>query len=272
MEGIMIDASSLLPQLVNDETQIIFQRHCAYDKEKGCLLDKSVDEQKIIVKNFLNLMSADLENTYFLFSASNTSSSSEFKRCVDSINIAMELVRNYYAENGISTNHIMNLNDRSNYNSSVHESRYLTEPGMFTDQSGFLEYLKNKYDGINLDFWIDFEEDLSKQKREQFGSEGPDEIVQRSLHYINVLERYSEFFHAKYPDSRLVIWNGTHYDLISPLVKQRVLNIEKSGYVGVENCGGISLIIDSAGKISSNVNGTIYPFDSQCSKRPRQYF
>lgn len=272
MEDVMIDDSSLVPQLVNDETQIIFQRHCAYDKESGTLLDKSVAEQKIIVKNFLNYMSDNLENTYFLFSASNTSSSNEFKRCVETINIAMDLVKNYYTENGISTDHIMNLNDKSNYNASVHESRYLIEPGMFTDQSGFLEYLKDKYDGINLDFWIDFEEDLSKQKREQFGSEGPDEIVQRSLRYINILERYSEFFHTKYPDSRLIIWNGTHYDLISPLVKQRVLNLEKSDYVGVKNCGGISLIINSDGKISSNVNGTIYPFDSQCSKQPRQYF
>ena len=85
---------------------IIFQRHCSYDKESGTLLGKSVSEQKIIVKNFLNYMSDNLENTYFLFSASNTSSSNEFKRCVETINIAMDLVKNYYTENGISTYHL----------------------------------------------------------------------------------------------------------------------------------------------------------------------
>lgn len=125
---------------------------------------------------------------------------------------------------------------------------------------------------MNLDFWIDFEEDLSKQKREQFGSEGPDEIVQRGIHYINILERYAEFFHMKYPNSKLIIWNGTHYDLISPLVKQRVLNWEKSDYVGVENCGGISLIVDESSNIMANVNGTLYPFDSQYKKPLQQHF
>lgn len=170
MQELKINTDALIPQVVSNETQMVFQRHCAYDKTNGELVGESKKLQKEVVSRFLDCMNGDIENTYFLFTASNTVSGSDFKRCVETTNIAMELVRKFYEDNEVSVNHVMNLNN-SAYNSSVHESYHITEPGMFIDGTGYLEFLKEKYGGINLDFWIDFEEDLSKQKREQFGSE-----------------------------------------------------------------------------------------------------
>lgn len=61
----------------------------------------------------------------------------DFKRCVETTNIAMNLIEKFLKENYISTNHIMNLNEISNYKKKVHEDKFLTEPKMFTDNTDF---------------------------------------------------------------------------------------------------------------------------------------
>lgn len=269
--GLMIDSKAIIPMINKNQTQLIFQRHCNYDRTNGGLILDSLDNQKIVVSSFIDSLDSDLENTYFLFTSSGAISSDNFKRCIETTNIAMELIKQFLQENNISTNHIINLNEESNYNNSIRESKQISEPQMFTDSTGYLEYLIDKHGGINIDFWIDFEEDLSKEKREEFSSEGPDQIVERAVFYINLLQRYATYFHTKYPNSKLIIWNGTHYDLISPLVKQRILNLEKSDVVNVEYCGGISFILDES-SIIANINGTNYPFDSQYNKQPHRHF
>lgn len=142
MEEMKINSLALVPQVSFNETQMIFQRHCAYN-DSG-LSEESANYQKSVVNTFLNSMDGDLENTYFLFTASNTISGDNFKRCVETTNIAMELFRDFYEEKGVSVDHVMNFNNQSNYNFSVHESRHITEPGMFNDGTGYLEFLKEK--------------------------------------------------------------------------------------------------------------------------------
>lgn len=277
MQEITINSSAIIPQIDNNETQIVFQRHCNYDKVNGCLIRESVDNQTKIINSFINSMKSnsnieDIQNTYFLFTSSDTVSGIDFKRCVDTTNVAMNLIKNFFKENNIPLNHVINLNEDFNYNYSIHEDSNLSEPKMFTDSTGYLEYLKEKHGGINKDFWIDFESDLSSKKRKQLNSEGPDQIVERSVKYINILKKYANYFHSKYPNSRLIIWCGTHYDLISPLVKQKILYLEKSDVVNVEYCGGVSLVINKSNEIIVNVNGTNYPFDFQENRQLHRHF
>ena len=276
-EPVIVDSTSIKPLININESQIIFQRHCNYDRTNGGLIPESVEHQKSIVASFINelknnLTLEELRNTYFLFDSSNTISSGDFKRCVETTNIAMDMIRKFFEENNIPLSHIINLNEDLNYNSSVRENKHLTEPKMFTDSTGYLEYLKEKHDGINKDFWIDFESDLSKEKRLELNAEGPDEIANRGVRYVNVLQKYAKYFHTKFPNSRLIIWGGTHYDLISPLVKQKVLDCDKSDIVNVEYCGGLSFLIDESNNITVNVNGITYPFDSQYNKQPHRRF
>ena len=272
-----VDSSAIAPMINQYQTQLIFQRHCNYDRTNGGLIPESVNDQKKVIMSFINDIKTnftlnDLQNTYFLFTSSNATSFNSFKRCIETTNIAMSLVKQFLQENNISTNHIMNLNENSNYNGSIHESKQLTEPQMFNDSTGYFEFLKEKHNGINLDFWIDFEEDLSKEKREELNSEGPDQIVERAVRYVDVLQKYANHFHMKHPNSRLIIWSGTHYDLISPLVKQRILNWEKSDVVNVQYCGGISLALNESNDIIANINGINYPFDSQYNRQPHRHF
>lgn len=238
---------------------------------------ESIEHQCSIITSFINelknsLTLDELRNTYFLFDSSNTISSGSFKRCVETTNIAMDIIRKFFEENNIPLSHIINLNEDLNYNCSVRENKQLTEPKMFTDSTGYIEYLKEKHNGINKDFWIDFESDLSKEKRLEFNSEGPDEIVNKGVRYVNVLQRYAKYFHSKFPNSRLINWGETHYDLISPLVKQKVLDYNKSDIVNIEYCGGISFLIDESNNITINVNRITYPFDSQYNKQLHRRF
>lgn len=272
-----VNSDSIKPMVSRNCSQIILQRHCSYDRVNGSLNFESIDFQNMLVSSFINDLKNstnldELKNTYFLFDSSNTTSSGNFKRCVETTNIAMRLIKVFLEENRISSNHIINLNEESNYGNAVRENSHLTEPKMFTDSSGYLEYLKEKHNGINKDFWIDFEEDLSKEKRLELNSEGPNEIVDRAIKYISILQRYSKLFHAKFPNSRLIIWCGTHYDLISPLVKQKILGYDKSDIVNVDYCGGISLVIDEFGNLSVSLNGVSYPFDFQYNEQPPRHF
>lgn len=271
-----VNRESIRPLLGSEDTQIIFQRHCNYDRVQGGLIEESIETQKDVIRSFIehikeSLSLEELKDTYFLFAASNTESSNGFKRCVETTDIAMHMIEEFLRQNGISSSNIININESANYN-GVHQDRHLTEPKMFTDNTGYLDFLKEKHDGITRDFWIDFEEDLSKDIREQLNAEGPDEIVKRSERYIQVLQRYSSLFHEKKPNSRLIIWSGTHYDVISPLVKQRILNYEKSDIVGVDYCGGISLLLKPDGSITANVNGVNCPFDLQDNLQPQRHF
>ena len=63
----------------------------------------------------------------------------------------------------------------------------------------------------------------------------------------------------KKPNSKLIVWCCTHYDLISPLAKQTIFGLDKNESVNVDYCGGISLKIDKSNNVIANVNNSYYP-------------
>lgn len=268
-KDITINSSSIVPMIDISNTQYIFQRHCAYDKSNDTLISESVEKNKEIVNNFIKKLNKlnprDLYNTYFLFTISPTINGNDFKRCLETIKIVIELLKRYYEEVGLEMNRLINIDN-------IHESRHLTEPSMFTDESGYLEFLKDKNSGINQNFWVDFEEDNYKEDREIMNGEGPDEIVKRAEKYISILHRYAKYFHEKNRDSKLIIWNVTHYDLISPLCKQDILKVDKDNIVLVDYAGGISLFEDDDRQLLANLNNTIYEFDFQYIKQLHRRF
>ncbi len=270
---ITINSLAIKPIINFNETQIILQRHCSYDKTNGNLLDASKENQEKLVLQFLKILeNQNLDNTYFLFVASNTvNSNSERKRCVDTINIAMNLIQTFLESKKIKKNYIINLDDSLNYDEQVKQTKNFSEPSMFVDKTGYLEFLKEKNDGLSEQFWIDFEEDRYKDVREELNAEGPDEIVARGVHYINVIQKFSRYFHMKKPNSKLIVWCGTHYDLISPLAKQTIFGYDKSDIINVDYCGGISLKIDELNNILANVNGHYYQTCFEDIKQPHRH-
>lgn len=262
-EKITINSDAITPISDFFETQIILQRHCSYDKVNGNLLDDSKEYQEKLVLHFLqDLEKQSLDNIYFLFIASDTiNASSEQQRCVDTTNIAMNLIQSFLESKGINKSHVINLDENLNYDNQIKQTQNFSEPKMFVDQTGYLEFLKDKNNGMNEQFWIDFEEDRYKDEREKFNAEGPDEIAARGIYYINVIQKYSNYFHIKKPNSKLIVWCGTHYDLISPLTKQTIFGYDKSDIINVDYCGGVSFEIDKSNNVIANVNGHYYPVD-----------
>ena len=263
-----VNSSSLTPMIDNSETQIILQRHCNYDRTSGFLVQDSINEQKRIVDNFvLNLKEKyGYDNVFFLFSASNTIGAGDLRRCIDSTNIIMD-----YIVNTLGEGHVLNFRSGSNYKNKIHDENAVIEPKMYIDGTGYYEFLLNKYGDENIDFWTAFEEDTYKEEREKLNAEGPDEIVNRGIKYICALQKYATWFHNEYPNCKLIIWTGTHYDLISPLVK-KIRGWDKTDVVWVDYSGGISINIDKENNIVANVNGINYPFDLQYKKQLHRHF
>lgn len=253
-----ITANNFVPDLKKGETQILFQRHADYDRKTGAMV--GLGETYKVDYNYLNTLFSNLsdeekENIYFLFIASNTKNVNGLERAVSSTEIARGVVLGLFERYGISKSHIIN---NVNFGGKTKKDSNLVEPNMLYDNTGYFEFLSNKYRKLTKDFWIAFEEDLEKEYRMQIFGEGPDEIVDRAINYLTVIKRYSDYFHSVYPNSRLIVWSGTHYDLISPLVKQLVLGMDKEEYVGVDYNSGINMTIDSYGMFITSIDGFYY--------------
>ena len=63
-EPVVVDSTSIKPLINENESQIIFQRHCNYDRTNGGLISESVDYQCSIVASFINELKRKLENHY----------------------------------------------------------------------------------------------------------------------------------------------------------------------------------------------------------------
>jgi hypothetical protein len=82
---------------------------------------------------------------------------------------------------------------------------------------------------------------------------------------LDVLARYSRFYHKKHPDRRLVIWAVTHYDTISPYVKREILEADKEAMLRVDYGAGISINLDKDGTGKVKIGETEYevPFKTK---------
>lgn len=253
-----IKGNNIIPDIANEETQIVFQRHSNYDREEGILLDT---EKTLAIDNLYfdtllsNLNEEEKQKLYILFIASPTTGNKGLMRAYDTTEIARIMAEDKFMNNGIPKTNIVN---NIKFDSLTKKDKDLVEPNMFIDRTGYFQYLSNKYGGINKDFWMAFEEDLEKQYRLSIAGEGPDEIVDRALHYLSFMRNYADYFHKKNTNSRLIIWSGTHYDLISPLIKQLVLKLDKKDYVGVDYNSGITINITKEGKFITSIDGLYY--------------
>lgn len=268
-----ITSDNFLPDFNIGETQIVFQRHANYDRNTGNMLD--TDNTTLVDYNYFKTLLSSLsdeekENLYVLFVASNTKNDvNGLERAVVSTDIAKQVVSSFFNNYGLSKDHIIN---NTNFKGNIRIDSNLIEPKMFIDNTGYLDFLKKKYNGLNIDFWTAFEEDLDREYRLQIFGEGPDEIVDRAFNYLTIVKRYSDYFHSIKPNSRLIVWSGTHYDLISPLIKQMILKLDKDAYVAVDYNGGIAITITEDGKFLTSIDGVYYDLGDLVSMQLHRHF
>lgn len=123
---------------------------------------------------------------------------------------------------------------------------------MLEESQEFVDFLTEKY-GTGQDFWEAYEEDKEKKKRLELGVEGSKEIADRVNYELTVQARIAQEHHRANPGRKLVLWAISHYDSLSPFIKQHVLGKDVTTYLPVEQGGGITLSISKGGQISSTI-------------------
>jgi hypothetical protein len=242
------------PRLNIGSSAIVFQRHEKYERNPesdiaGSLIPDVIDEAKARDKEFFDdlLSEDDGSDTMVLFVSSDTQYANNGYRSMETAQIAQDAAVEAMEELGIDPSiNIINFNpdfktDRFDAtNQSVRPDKNIREPQIF-ESMDYVKYLKTKYgsdDALSPQAWGIHEMDGEKEKREEFGAESVYDMADRTKKSLSILGRYAKVFHAHNPDKKLIIWAASHYDTISPFVKQST-NTGFDQYVPVDYGAGI---------------------------------
>lgn len=272
MEKIKITKENLkTPTIEKDGTAIVFQRHEAYDrrmdsKTSGSLSPESAQEAYDKAKAFFaDLISQDdAEAIMILFTSSDTQYNKKGYRSIETADQAQQAAIDALNEAGLDPKqHIINLNQDFKTrrfkatDSDVRSMSQIREPQIFEQSPEYVAYLQEKYGaadeitdekgetrriGLKPEAFDAHESDREKEAREKFGAEGVYDILDRTKKAIDLQQRYAEWFHKANPDKKLVIWSASHYDTISPFVKDAT-ETPFTEYLPVDYGAGIVLSI-----------------------------
>jgi hypothetical protein len=254
-------------------TEIILQRHGKYirdeaDPRAGSLTFESEEAQvelgQRFLKDLMNQLPEDERDSFdVLIAASDTQYRGGGRRSLETAAAVQRGMDTALEEAGLGKEHILNnvhpvrTPDGTLETGVPRATPSLREPQMIYNEE-FNNFLTNNYGPQTLDYWVAYEEDRHAEERAAMGAEGPDDIAGRTLYAVDVLKRYSDFYHSNHPDRRLIIWAATHYDTISPLVKLKLAGGDKSDALGVDYGAGISIDVTPDGRASSTIAGTTY--------------
>lgn len=134
---------------------------------------------------------------------------------------------------------------------------------MLEESPEFVNFLKEKctVDGKfdEKKFWIEYEADTYRTEREAMGAEGPEDIAERVRNYAGTLSHAAELWHQNHPGQRLVVFAVSHYDNISPFIKEHVTHQGTTNdYLGIENNGGIAIRARAGSNPTSTIRGHTY--------------
>ncbi len=264
------------PHIAPGGTTIVLQRHEKYNRDRsaddaGSISPENsgatIDVDRQFFEDVLAQEQTDGAETVVLFVSSDTQYAGKGRRSLETGQLAQDTAAEVFAAAGIDpAQRIINFNPNFNTHRSsdtdqdIRPMRGIVEPKMFDEHPEFVKELGRMFNPPELQEEIDarrtdvqlsprafgaYEEDAPevKELRERHGAEGVHDIVDRTKKSISVLERYSRFFHAKNPDKRLVIWATSHYDTISPLVKD-AQGADFGEYVPVDYGAGIVMNIE----------------------------
>jgi len=263
-------------ELAIGDTEIVFQRHGKYQRdenspERGSLTEEAqLDERNSALEFFRQQIESipinERGNFFLLVLASDThylGDSDAGMRSTETANLVLDAAKEILSEYGLSENQILNHSTDIKGDGEARPTPILREPKIFDESPDFVDFLKDKYEksteyGDGSMFWQAFEGDWENEKRQEMGAEGPDEMADRLQKSLDILSRYSKFFHYKHPESRLVIWATSHYDTISPYAKRELLGLDKDTFLGVDYGSGIAIKVSPSGDGDTIINNTSY--------------
>ncbi len=248
-----------VPDLNPGESAIVLQRHEKYERDRasettGSLIPEHAETAKNrYVEYFNELFSQDNEraDTMVLFVSSDTQYAGGGHRSMETAQLAQDAAIEVLEAMDIDpSKRIINLSPDFNTKSfdkngqKIRPDKNLVEPDIFNTPA-YVDYLRDKYgaedgpgNGISQKAWAMHEMDAEADVRTEMGAEGVYDVVDRTKKSLSTYARYAKVFHTHNPDKKLLIWASSHYDTISPLVK----DITETGfdeYLPVDYGGGI---------------------------------
>lgn len=255
----------ILPELKAGETSIVFQRHGKYNRDPsaedaGSISASSAQEMYDYDKSqFDNLFRQ--ENVYILFVSSDAQFAGKGHRSLETAQVAQDAATESLQDAGLSpSERIINFNP--DFKIAPHLETLqairplpgIRDPQLFNPRDEkYLRHLQETHgyadpetkSGIAPAAWDAHEQDKERDVRETTNAESQEELIVRTKKTLAILERYAHLWHTHNPDKRLVIWAASHYDTISPLVKEvdEILRNEdgslSSAYQPIEYGGGV---------------------------------
>lgn len=232
------------PHLAVGTSAIIFERHERYVRDPdaenaGSLVPEDAAAALTRDREFFREVfeqDTDHDETMVLFISSDTQHAGKGYRSMETALLAQSAAIQVLEELGLDPNErIINLNsDFSTHGFApsdqtaaipVRPDKRLREPQIF-DTPEYVQHLLDTYGAeegssnrLSTEAWAAHEMDAEQALREELGAEGIRDIIDRTKKSLALMERYARVFHAKNKNAKLIIWVDSHYDTISPLIK-----------------------------------------------------
>lgn len=263
------------PNLKSGESAIVFQRHGKYSRDRdaadaGSLLaDDARDIYGNDQKFFQDLLKDPeaAEDVYAFFVSSDTQYAGKGHRSMETGQLAQNAAREAFESMGLDPNeHIINFNPdfktarHDETDQDIRPMAGIREPQIFNpEDEAYFKLLQEKYGyadeehktGLTPKGWAMHEMDAEREARLATNAEGEQDLMARTDRSLAVLERYARVWHANNPGKKLVIWATSHYDTVSPLVKNAEGRFEDENgdltdeYLAVDYGAGVVINIPS---------------------------
>jgi hypothetical protein len=245
------------PRLSAGGTSVVLQRHEEYERNTSAENAGSITRDDAYTTDrafFDDIFAQEVEGgpqAMVLITASDTRYAGKGYRSIETGELALAAAADALRERGIDpATRIINVNPDFTTNhfeptgADVRPIHRLREPQLFdADAADYYNHLLTKYGDaetgvLSTAAWAAHEADTEKAVREAYGAEGVHDIIDRTKKSLAVFGEYARRFHQTNPRSHLIIWAGTHYDTISPLVKDAT-GTPLEDYVPVAHGGGV---------------------------------
>ena len=261
-----------VPQLATGDSAIVLQRHEKYERSKdseraGSLCPEVLEAAHQRDRQFFDeLLSQEGQDETMVFFVSSDTRYVKGYRSMETAQIAQAAATEAMRALGIEpSERIINLHpdfSTSHFEEMglpVRPDSKVVEPKIFDDSPGYLEEMEAKY-GNFVDAMAAHERDAEPELRRSFDAESVQDVLARTKKSLSLLKRYASALHASNPNRRLLIWVASHYDTISPFVKDSCqLDLEQ--HVPVDYGGGVTISLPAEGPPCLAVGGESVAID-----------
>lgn len=261
----------IIPLPEPNGTAIVVQRHENYHREpdnphvgslKPEAREQAYAQAESTIRQLIEQLPEDERLKFdFMIFASPTSYLGGGKRATETAQQVLAVIRGLVDEYHLSQDQVLNNQQRLPWDGGPIPSKKLVEPKMFEQSPEFVDFLRQTYGNGEMSqaAWQAYEEDFPevRERRLELGVEGASDMGNRLAHFLSAIKRYADKYHTAHPGKRLLIWIDSHYDTISPFLREHVFN-GRTDYLPVGYGAGFSMTVTPDGNAITNIGNETY--------------